>query len=288
MAEDSSHNSKTDQDVVALKPYFDRAIEGVAPISQSFIYMSTIDKAGVALRYCFEYRDEVNNQWYATVSSVISKFGGRLEWKTAPQFNNMGMCIYFIPEYEIRKLFSGEMPGKATISFKEVSEDAVRLCTYMSRTIATAGHIVPGTSSRSTLPDPYAPGMHAIYVLRVPESGVYAGLYETDRELHFSPNTQEWKGLLAAILGGTSRPLEAEPFKGPRLVIPEFPLLSRIQSPYDRAIYSSDELQYLREECGNALRLVSPGPAKGALEKVLAAVDWAEQLSSGLLFDPLD
>jgi hypothetical protein len=271
-----------------LKPGFDEALSVGGRLFRSTASPGYFESAGYGINYCFEYEDDKAPSRYENISQFVEHYQGRLRWHAQLEFNGKGLCVSFAPMEQFKAIhFRGETAE--FVSAEDVAADARLLFQYLKeRLTATAGGPASNvqTAREARLQDPDDPGVFEIYVLKNPEVGITANLHRDDRHLHFSPSDEQWKDLFSTIQTNPPNASASDSAQASNSGTGQFPLLSRISNPYDRGFYTFEELEALRTECEHAQRLVGSGEGRGAVEKILLAIDWAKQTHAGLLFNP--
>jgi hypothetical protein len=274
----------SEQQVTELKGHFDATLARGGTLRRSTLSPFYFESMGFGLHYCFEYGGNHSPQYYEAVRDLIQGYRGAYVWLSVLEFNGKGACASSKPVNQMR---AGRSP--AFVPLQQLIGDAHQLCDYLGQNLAPS-EAQAGSEVRparfAPLSDPDDPGLFDIYVLANPHAGIYGPLHSADRKLHFGPKADEWKGLISA-LSQTSPDLSFEQLQsdsGRRTR--KFPLLSRLGNPYISAEYEPAELQPLEEECRALVRLVGENEMHAAISKIKAAIGWAQESSSGLLFVP--
>ena len=141
--------------------------------------------------------------------------------------------------------------------------------------------------------DPLEPGMHSTWLVRDTKAfGTKGETSKQDRPLNFGLTYQEWLAIYFDALGLDKSGYERWTAKTPSLsqrsvitILTEFdeeisgyPILSRIRSPFYDAVFESDEVGRLRQECLRVQASTSNAVALHGLEKLLRICDYAENL----------
>jgi hypothetical protein len=147
--------------------------------------------------------------------------------------------------------------------------------------------------SEIELIDFHDPGFLYTWLVEDAEAFFYkpGGASKRDRQLHFGLTYQEWLTLYFDVLGidrsgfdkwAAEHPEEAAKgnyIDGFSEELPDYPLLSRIHSYLDDAIFEGDEIRQLRDECLRVKSNTSNVLALRGLDKLIHICDWARSLN---------
>ncbi len=138
-------------------------------------------------------------------------------------------------------------------------------------------------------------GMHVTWLVHNPDAfGTSPGpTSDRDRLLHFGLNYQEWKNLYFDVIGvnriGYEQLLKKIKKDSQSILISEFdendpqlkeyPMLSRICGIHYDAIFETDEIEQLCQECLRLKAQTSNEIASRGLDKLLLICQWAKQLN---------
>jgi hypothetical protein len=140
------------------------------------------------------------------------------------------------------------------------------------------------------LEDFYYPGMHVTWLVKGTEAFFKnpGPTSDHDRTLSFGLNYHEWLALYFDALGVDRSGFDkivAEAPEGQKCLLSEFdeeisgyPLLSRINGIYRDAVFESDEIGTLRQECLQVKSETSNPIALKGVDKLLKICDLAQQL----------
>jgi len=268
-------------DAPRLTTLFDQTFSKAGSLFRSHLDWEYFVGSGAGLRYCFEYGSkDSGDPLYAVIERSISSYEGGLPWRSQSEFNKKGMCVFVgpTPQDWIQKR------GEDKFTVDAVGMDAERLCAYLSDSLRNIENPLRDTPSQLTgLADPDDHGPHDIYVLKDVTAGYSAPhLAPSDRRLHFSPSVDE----LRAIAGKIDESKTKTTPGSAQVLGSDYPLIARLESEYDRAVYPNSDISALQEECNRLLRESDSVLAKTGLQKILLATAWANEFRAGLLFNP--
>jgi hypothetical protein len=135
------------------------------------------------------------------------------------------------------------------------------------------------------------PGMHVTWLVRDTEAFFLnpGPTSERDRMLHFGLKYREWLALYFDVLGVGRKwtpPVTETASLADNVIISEFdeditdyPLLSRINGMLYDAVFETDELEGLRQECLRVKSFAANGLALKGLDKLIQICQWAQQLN---------
>jgi hypothetical protein len=143
----------------------------------------------------------------------------------------------------------------------------------------------------SELRDFHDPGMHVTWLVNDPEacSQNPGPTSERDRILHFGLKYREWLALYFDVLGVGSKwtpPVTQTTYLADDVIIseftediPDYPLLSRINGKYYDAVFETNEIEGLRQECLRVKAFAANPLALKGLDKLIQICAWAHQLN---------
>jgi|SRR5687768_8007952 len=138
------------------------------------------------------------------------------------------------------------------------------------------------------LEDFHDPGMHVTWLVRNTEafSQKPGPTSARDRTLSFGLNYREWLALYFGVLGVDRSVFEKWLADGQKRILDEFeeeipgyPMLSRINGVYYDAVFESQEVETLRQECMRVKSSTSNPIALKGVDKLLKICDWAQRLN---------
>ncbi|MGH9971109.1 MAG: hypothetical protein ACREBG_25400 [Pyrinomonadaceae bacterium] len=145
--------------------------------------------------------------------------------------------------------------------------------------------------------EPVEPNMHGVWLVADPNAFVLnpGHASERDHPLTLGLSHKEWFALYFDVLkidqGGYRKWADQNPLQAQNSIVAEFseeiseyPMLSRIRGYLFDAVFESDEVEQLRQECLRVRELTSNEVALGALDKLLSICDSADREGLNIYF----
>jgi hypothetical protein len=137
-------------------------------------------------------------------------------------------------------------------------------------------------TSRGELGDFFEPGSWTVMLARNPEKSAETGQPTSpeDRPLSFGIGLFERDALFSELGADWKKYSEGQG----SAILPEYPLLSRLDEITADAIYHSNEVDRLLAECQHAQTSVKDPRAIRGLDKLIRIAHWAQELKLGICF----